>query len=178
VAEHLHGHRVLTPEYIEQRPPARPIMLHSNDNYTRIPSTNGNMLNPMVVPSTSSYEGHYRPSSQPLPSFESYEPAWPVSMYEPVPPVNISSWSVPQWMPSIEYTPPMTSRTDAYQFTPPHSHHSYDDLSTPPQQSRTPDPELYFMGHGGRRDHYFSNASLPSSTATSPFCHTRYHGGH
>jgi hypothetical protein len=167
----------LTPEYIEQRSPVRTMMPQSNDNYNTSPPTSGNMLNPMLVPSTNPYDSHYRSSSQPLPSFESFEPAWPVSIYDPIPPINISAWNTPHWMPSIDYTPPMTSRLDAYQYTPPHSHHSFDELSTPPQQPRTPDPEMYLMGQCRRRETYFSNASMPSSTATSPFCHTRYAGG-
>ncbi|KAF2690170.1 hypothetical protein K458DRAFT_289408 [Lentithecium fluviatile CBS 122367] len=178
LAEQDQAQRLVTPEFVEQRPTARSMVLPSNSGYSTLSPTSGNMLNPMLATSAAPYDTQYRPSSQPLPS---YEPTWPVSVYDPIPPINISSWNVPNWMPSIDYTPPMTSRSDAFQFTPPHSHHSFEELSTPPQQSRTPDSDLFMLGSysrcSRRLDSHFSNASVPSSAASSPFCHTQYTSG-
>jgi hypothetical protein len=168
--DHCHG-RLMTPEYAEQRSPTRQVFF-PHDNYTALSPRSGNVSHPML-PSTSPYDTSYRPSPQPL---QSFQPAWPVSVYEPIHPINISAWSVPHWIPGMEYTPPMTSRSDTFQFTPPQSHHSYEELSTPPQQTRTPEPDLYLMDHSRRQDTYFAPASLPSSAATSPYCHPRYAG--
>jgi hypothetical protein len=163
----------MTPEYTEQKPAARSMVLPSSGGYSTLSFTSGTMLNPMLATSATPYDNYYRTSSQPLPPFDS---AWSVPSYEPH--INMSSWEVPNWMPNVDYsTPPMTSRSDAFQFTPPQSHHSYEEISPPPQQSRTPEPDLYMMGHQRRPDSYFSNVSVPSSAASSPYCHTRYMSG-
>ncbi|CAI6324402.1 unnamed protein product [Periconia digitata] len=150
-------------------------------------TTNSNSQPPLPAPTTSPYPEHPVPTTRPS-SYLPFDPTWQTSpMYDIPPPIEIPSWnSLPlPWIPNIEFSPPMTTRSaDDFQFTPPPppppplSYSSYEQLPTPPRQELTPEPDFYFSGATSgsfadcRRvllDGAQNSVSLPSS----PFCHPR-----
>lgn len=152
----------MSPEYHAPVPAAATLSLPSNNGFSTLASS-------PVLATTAAYDSHLLATSQP---FSTFEPAWHTSIYEPTPAINISSWNVPAWMPGLDFTPPVTSRPEEFQFTPPHSHHSFEQLPTPPRQPHEPAhrSDLFLMdsyGHCGRVDVH--------SRPVSPYHHPRYH---
>ncbi|KAF1950927.1 hypothetical protein CC80DRAFT_220110 [Byssothecium circinans] len=173
--EHTQDQRVLSPEYFSPAPVARNMTLPSNEHYPALSSSSGNVIQPTLAATTAPYPTQYPGTA---PTYSHFEPPWTTPLYDIPPPVNISTWNIPTWIPNIEFSPPMTTRSaDDFRFTPPpHSHDSFDLLPSPPSQAHTPDPDLFMMGTYSacrrRPEQGMGNScmSLPSS----PFFHPRY----
>ncbi|KAJ4295237.1 hypothetical protein N0V90_007248 [Kalmusia sp. IMI 367209] len=139
--EEAHRERVATPEYHAQGPPAPSFTLPSNDPFPPLASTSGNAIDPVFSTSATTYDRHLGRAPQ---NYSTYENPWSSSMYDQTPSVNMATWNVPNWMPNVDYTPPTSSRLEGFEYTPPsRTHHTFEQLPTPPQQSRTPDPDLF-----------------------------------
>ena len=173
--------RMVTPEYHTQtqQPPA--FVVPSNSNFQSFAATSSNAIEPIFPSSSSSYDRQF---GRTPPNYDTYDNSWSTQMYHSSPNVNISAWTVPSWMPNVDYATTASSRSDEFQYTPPsHTHHNFEQVPTPPQPSRTPDPDLFLLGtygHCRRADSQqpmsVRNMSLPSSTSSSPYHYTKYAG--
>ncbi|KAF1969570.1 hypothetical protein BU23DRAFT_237773 [Bimuria novae-zelandiae CBS 107.79] len=176
--EEVDRERMVTPEYHAQRSPASTFTLPSNASFHPLAVTSGNAIDPIFG---TSYERQLGRTPQ---NYAPYETSWSAPMYSSSPNVDMAAWSVPTWMHNVNYTPSTSSRPEEFQYTPPtHAHPTFEQLPTPPQQSRTPDPDLFVLGsygHCRRIDSHqamgIPNASLPSSASSSPFHYAKYAG--
>lgn len=140
-------------------------------------SSSGSVVEPLLATSTMSCDTNPLPTSQPISNFEN---PWNVSIYEPQPPVNISTWNVPHWMPSIDFNPQLAARPEDFQFTPAPAPAPaplvFEQLPTPPHQSQeiVPNADLFLVGSACRRQpgqqQGISSVSLRSS---SPYHYCR-----
>ena len=173
--------RMVTPEYHSQRQPPPVFVVPSNSNFQPLAATSSNAVDP-VFPLTTCYD---RQLGRTAPSYASYEDTWSTQIYQSSPSVTIPSWTVPSWMPNVDYATTASSRSDEFQYTPPpHVHHTFEQVPTPPQQSRTPDSDLFLLGTYGhcrradsRQPMGIPNVSVPSSAcsaSSSPFHYARY----
>ncbi|KAF9741560.1 hypothetical protein PMIN04_007943 [Paraphaeosphaeria minitans] len=179
--EEAHQERMVTPEYQIQTQPAPAFPPPPNSRFPPPAVTSDKPMDSVISAATGSYDRQF---GRPFQNYTAYESTWNHLMYEHTSNVNVSTWTVPIWMPNVDYTPPVSSSGAEGLYTPPQqTHHTFDQLPTPPQQTRTPDPDLFVLGpyrHCRRFDSQqnmgISNASLPSSAASSPFAYTRYTG--
>jgi hypothetical protein len=105
------------------------------------------MIDSVIVP-TSTYDNRILAASLPFPNLESN---WNTPMYEPQQqvPGHVSSWNLPHWMPSLDYTPQIPVGADEFQYTTQHtSQQVYHQLPTPPQQTIEPvsSADLFILG--------------------------------
>jgi hypothetical protein len=177
--EEAEQERMVTPEYHNQGSPAPAFTLPSNARFQPLAVTCGNSTNPIFSTATTSYDRYFgRPSQN-----YAYESNWNAAMYEHPSNVTVSSWNIPMWMPTVDYTSSVSSGPEDMYTPPQHTHHTFEQHPTPPQQSRTPDPDLFVLGSYGHCRRFddqqtmgISNVCLPSSAAPSRFPYTRYTG--
>jgi hypothetical protein len=176
VTEQQHCQRILTPEYYTPETIAKNMTIPPNDNYSALSSSSDGTIGSSIATTATTYQTQFQPTA---PSYPPYDPTWNAPMYEIPAPINI--WNVPTWIPNIEFSPPMTTRSaDDFDFTPPpHSHDDFHQLPTPPRQMHTPEPDFFVMGSYAaqyRRQHEQSMGMSSMSLPSSPFCYPRYPG--
>ncbi|KAF2449594.1 hypothetical protein P171DRAFT_196254 [Karstenula rhodostoma CBS 690.94] len=178
--EDVHQERMVTPECHIQTQSAPAFTLPSNARLPPSAVTSGNSIDPIFSTATTSYDRQFGRPSQ---DYATYEGTWNNAMYEHPPNVNMSTWNVPIWIPNVEYTPSVSSGAEDLYTPPQHTHRTCEQLPTPPQQSRTPDPDFLDLGSYGHCRRFdsqqtmgISNVCLPPSAAASPFSYTRYTG--
>ncbi|KAF2786976.1 hypothetical protein K505DRAFT_367760 [Melanomma pulvis-pyrius CBS 109.77] len=143
-ASHDGRERSISAEYYAQRPIANSEILPSNANFSPIPSSSRCVVDSVIVPTTT-YDSNLLEASHPFPTLES---PWNAPVYEPQAQGHISSWNIPHWMPSIDFTPQISSTHDEFRFTPPQTQQVYQQLPTPPQQALEPvsNADLFILG--------------------------------
>lgn len=175
---------MMTPEYQDekQQQSHHPIyMFPSQGNYRPMTVTSGNTIDPIPSSPVIDYNRQLDHARHP---YNTYENAWHAPMYDSPPNINLPGWTIPNWMPNVDLASTESSRPDDFHYTPPHRHNAFEQLPTPPQQSRTPDSELFLLGSYGhcrkadsQQPMGIANVSLSSSASSSPFHYTRYAGG-
>lgn len=179
--EEAYRERTVTPECQSQRPPAPNFVMPPNASFHPLGATSGNAIDPTLSSLTMPFGRQFDRTTH---NYPDYDNAWGTQMYSPSSDVNITAWTVPNWIPNVQYTASASSRPEGFRYTPSsHSHYTFERLSAPPHQSRTPGPELFDLGsYGNRRgvdSHQtmeISTVSLPSSASSSPFQYTTYDG--
>lgn len=170
---------MVTPEYHARTTSGALFTLPSNTNFHPLAATSGNAIESTFATSATSYGRQFNRPSQ---HYAPLGTTWDTAVYGSPSSVDVSAWNVPNWMPNVDYTPSVSSRSEDFQYTPPQRvHHTFEQLPTPPQHHCTPEPDLYGMGaygHSRRADSHhpmgIPNANLPSSASSSPFQYTRY----
>ncbi|KAK7182707.1 hypothetical protein DPSP01_009613 [Paraphaeosphaeria sporulosa] len=178
--EEAHQERMVTPEYQVQTQAAPAFPLPSSALFPPTVVTSGNSMDSIFSAATTSYDRQFGRPSQ---NYTACEGTWNNTMYGHTSNVNMSTWNVPIWMPNVEYTPSVSSGAEDLYTPPQQTHNTFEQLPTPPQQPRTPDPDLFVLGSYGHCRRFdsqqtmgISNVCLPSSAASSPFPYMRYTG--
>lgn len=177
-AEAAHQERMVTPEYQVYAQPAPVFPLQSNGHFSPSGAIDVNSMDPVFSAVTTSYDHQFGRLSQ---NYTAYESAWNQPMYEHISNVNVPSWTIPLWMPNVDHTPSVSSVAEDIYTPPQPTHQTLDQVPTPPQQSRTPDRELFILGSYGHCRRFgsqhtmgTSNMCLPSSASSSPSPYSRY----
>ncbi|KAF2178297.1 hypothetical protein K469DRAFT_335355 [Zopfia rhizophila CBS 207.26] len=163
-ANHEARTRSISAEY---RVPAQAIdsvSLPSGTDFNSL-SSNGNMIDP----ATTTFNSHPLATSQP---FAHLDPSWNASIYDRPAQVNVTLWNVPQWIPSIDFTPQMHAGSEDFQFIPPHTQQVFDQIPTPSQQHQEPaNADLFILGSYGhcRRPAGQSQGISSCVTSRKPF---------
>ncbi|KAF2642557.1 hypothetical protein P280DRAFT_267921 [Massarina eburnea CBS 473.64] len=170
---HFQGQRILSPEYYPPTPMTSTMPPPSNGHYDAIVSSSDNAVDPILATPIASYQNQFPASA---PAYRPYEPIWAPQSYDVAPPINVSTWTVPSWIPNIEFSPPLTTRSaDDFQFTPPPQEHTFDQLPTPPRKAHTPDPDQFTLGNYRRRyEQSMGGDPCRMSLPSSPFFPPRY----
>lgn len=147
-----------------------PIPFSSSPNFNALSSTTGNVIDPILA-TTAGYESQFLATSQP---YSTFEQPWNAPVYDPPPPMDMTTWSVPQWMPNVDYSSHIApSAPGGFQYTPPHSQQNYEPLPTPPQQPEeaASNGDLFILGSYGHcrrnagQSQGISSVSLQSSSS-------------
>ncbi|KAF2471822.1 uncharacterized protein BDR25DRAFT_367683 [Lindgomyces ingoldianus] len=122
----------------------------SNIEFNSLSSTSENVIDP-VLATTTTFDDHLLTTAATTPPFANIEPAWNPPIYEHPAQVNLASWNVPQWIPSVDFAPQLHGGHEDFQFTPPHTQQAFEQLPTPPQQPHEPVPnaDLFILGSYG-----------------------------
>lgn len=177
--EETHRERMVTPDYHTQTQPLPAFTFSSNARFPPSAVTSGNSTDPIFSTETA----YDRQWGRPPQDYAAYESTWSNAIYEHPSNINMSTWNVPVWMPNVDYTPSVSSGTESLYTPPQHIHHTFEQLPTPPQQSRTPATGSFVIesyghcrGFDTQQTMGISNVCLPSSAASSPLPYTRYTG--
>ncbi|KAF2258159.1 hypothetical protein CC78DRAFT_587455 [Lojkania enalia] len=141
--------RSLSAEYHAHTQAVQSSAFRPKSPFDALSATTSSVIDP-VLATTASYDNHRLTTSRP---FQHVEPSWDASIYEPPPQSHISSWNVPQWMPSIDFTPHLQAGPEDYQYAPPPTPQAFEQIPTTPQQPLTssPNADLFILGSNCRR---------------------------
>ncbi|OAL52364.1 hypothetical protein IQ07DRAFT_369354 [Pyrenochaeta sp. DS3sAY3a] len=125
--------RSISADYEVSGPSSSPYLLPSHSDFASMSSTSATVSDPILAASAASFDSHLLATSQ---AYSGYETTWNAPIYSPPPPVNMSTWNIPPWMPSIDYSPRVAPRPEAYQYSPPATQPVFEQTHTPLRQPR------------------------------------------
>lgn len=140
--------RSVSAEYSSPGHPLGQMPLPPSSEFNALSSTTRNAIDPILA-TTAAYESHFIATSQP---FQSHEHPWHTPIYEPPPPVHMSTWNVPHWMPSVDFSSQVVpSQHEGSYYSPPPTHQAFESVTPPPRQHPEPVPnaDLFILGTFG-----------------------------
>jgi hypothetical protein len=151
-----------------------PYMLPTNGNFASVISSSTAAPDQSLPAHTASFGSHLLPTTQSYPSFE---PPWNSAMYQPPPPPNMTY--TPNWVPSIEYSSRIVSRSDSFHPSLPLGPSAFEQATSPYHHPRqfAPTPNQYDLGppYGQYDESQIQTSDVPSVSLPTP---SSYFQGH
>ncbi|KAH7383349.1 hypothetical protein BKA66DRAFT_417999 [Pyrenochaeta sp. MPI-SDFR-AT-0127] len=151
--------RSLSVDYETPGPSSSSYLLASSSDFGSITSSSTVENDPTLVASGASFENRPLASTQ---AYAAFGPSWNAPLYTPSPAVNLSPWDFSPWIPSLNHTPQISSRSEILQYNTPSGPPVFAQAHPPSQQPRDLTPRTDYYAFGSSYGAYSQASGIPN----------------